>query len=352
MLLSSLRVPIPEFEAASGWEIRAEGACRDGRCVPLPPGAVRDDATFDVRVFAEHLRMPIAHDEEHGLFALGPGTGGRVIRDARCPEIRLPDLDGHELSLASLGGRKLVLVAWASWCGCRDDLPGWQALHEELSPRGVTIVTAAMDAGGPAAVRAWVERAKPRHPALIDAAHSLGAKLGFLNVPTSAWIDEAGMLVRLGDVAAIRENKLARTQISPALPWRMQETLREAQKIRTDPAAYLAALRDWAHRGAASRFALAPDELLRRARPCTAEFGLAAAHFKLGQHLLRSGHTSDAVPHFRAAHRLAPEDWTWKRQAWSLADPNQGPTELYESDWLSDVKRLGGGEHYYPPFEP
>ena len=51
-------------------------------------------------------------------------------------------------------------------------------------------------------------------------------------------------------------------------------------------------------------------------------------------------------------HRLAPEVWSWKRQAWSLVDPNQGPTEFYEGDWLSDVKRLGGGERYYPPFEP
>lgn len=212
-------------------------------------------------------------------------------------------------------------------------------------------MTVALDTGGPDAVRRWIERAKPTHPSLVDEAHSLDALLGFSNVPTSAWIDERGMLVRLGDVAAIQESQLARVELSPALPPRLRETLREAKKIRTEPAAYLAALRDWAAKGAASRFALAPDELLHRARACTPEWSLAAAHFELGQHLLRTGHEEDAVPHFREAHRLAPDNWTWKRQAWSLADPNQGPTEIYEGDWLGDVKKLGGGERYYPPFE-
>ena len=66
------------------------------------------------------------------------------------------------------------------------------------------------------------------------------------------------------DVAAIGENKLEKLEISRALPPRIQETLREAQRIRTDPAAYLAALRDWAHRGAESRFAL--RQFFRRLR--------------------------------------------------------------------------------------
>ena len=35
-------------------------------------------------------------------------------------------------------------------------------------------------------------------------------------------------------------------------------------------------------------------------------------------------------------------------QAWSLADPLQGPNDVYESDWLSEVRKLGP-EKYYPP---
>ena len=41
--------------------------------------------------------------------------GGRTLASAECPEITLPDLDGEAFSLSSLRGRKVVLVAWASW---------------------------------------------------------------------------------------------------------------------------------------------------------------------------------------------------------------------------------------------
>ena len=76
------------------------------------------------------------------------------------------------------------------------------------------------------------------------------------------------------------------------------------------------------------------------------EFGLAAAHFELGQHLYRAGDVNPARAHFRAAHRLDPDNWTYRRQAWSFEDPLQGPSEHYDSDWLSDLK-ASGAENYY-----
>jgi Flp pilus assembly protein TadD len=39
----------------------------------------------------------------------------------------------------------------------------------------------------------------------------------------------------------------------------------------------------------------------------------AAAYFELGQHLFRTGRDATAVPHFRAAHRLQPDKWTYRR---------------------------------------
>ena len=46
----------------------------------------------------------------------------------------------------------------------------------------------------------------------------------------------------------------------------------------------------------------------------------------------------------------SPSNWTYKRQAWSFLDPFQGPSEQYESDWLTDVRKIGA-ENYYPPVE-
>src|SRR5262249_54373890 len=128
----------------------------------------------------------------------------------------------------------------------------------------------------------------------------------------------------------------------------MRAVLAEARKIRTDPGRYAAALRDWVEHGAGSRYALSPDEVIEQSQPRGADQATAAAHFELGQHLYRAGDEQAAVPPFRAAHRLQPDNWTYRRQAWRLADAEQGPTELYDSDWLSDVRKIGA-ENYYPP---
>ncbi|MDP9374846.1 MAG: hypothetical protein M3Q65_20835 [Chloroflexota bacterium] len=112
MILESLQIGPAEFERRTGWAIKPEGACKGERCVPLPGG---EGARLDVHALAERLGMPLVHDEASGVWALGPEAGGRVLTDARAPELVLPDLAGREFRLSSLVGRKVLLVAWASW---------------------------------------------------------------------------------------------------------------------------------------------------------------------------------------------------------------------------------------------
>jgi hypothetical protein len=85
-------------------------------CVPLPPIEPDAEGRFDVTVVAGRLGMPIAHDESHGLWSLGPRSGDRRVLDtARMPNLVLSDFDGDAFDMASLRGRKVVLIAWASW---------------------------------------------------------------------------------------------------------------------------------------------------------------------------------------------------------------------------------------------
>jgi hypothetical protein len=62
------------------------------------------------------------------------------------------------------------------------------------------------------------------------------------------------------------------------------------------------------------------------------------------------GENAGAVEHFKEAHRMQPDNWTYKRQAWSFANPLQGPSEDYEGDWLSEVREIGA-ENYYPALD-
>jgi Tetratricopeptide repeat len=236
----------------------------------------------------------------------------------------------------------------------------WQALREELHPKGVEIVTVALDTGGAEAARPWIEKAAPQHPSLIDQAHVTDELLGFVNVPNAVWIDERGTLVRPAHAAHVRKAPVRDDRPVPEGLGRIGEMLTEVKRIRrTDPDVYVAAVRDWVERGADSPYALSPDEVVARSRPRPPEHAEAAAAFELAQHLWRTGDPDAAVPWFRRAHALHPENWTYKRQAWTFAttepgqssDLIQGPTELYDGNWLDDV-RAAGAENYYEMFDP
>lgn len=116
MILTSLDdVSTERFAAETGWDPKPEGLCRGEVCVPAP-GARRDDGTVDVEAAAARLGMPLVHDDEHGVWALGPGTTtGKVLSTAAAPDPELIDRQGEPFRLSSLRGRKVVLVAWASY---------------------------------------------------------------------------------------------------------------------------------------------------------------------------------------------------------------------------------------------
>ncbi len=115
MLFERLDVTPAELHRVTGWEITSQGACRGDRCVPLPGVEVGADGRVDVRAFAERMQMPIAADDDTGVWALGPPSGGRVLDSAEMPDVVLPAFDGGRFDVTSLRGRKVLLLAWASW---------------------------------------------------------------------------------------------------------------------------------------------------------------------------------------------------------------------------------------------
>ena len=49
----------------------------------------------------------------------------------------------------------------------------------------------------------------------------------------------------------------------------------------------------------------------------------AMASFELGVYLIRHGAPTRAERHFDRARQLAPDNWTFRRQAWSLSGATQ-----------------------------
>ena len=171
----------------------------------------------------------------------------------------------------------------------------------------------------------------------------------------AVWIDEDGNIVRPAEGASIERSPLRDMNIPEGLPERLGQMFREVKAIPDSSEEYRAAIVDWAHHGADSRFALPAEEVIARSQPRGDDEARAAACFELGDHLRRTVGHDAAVPWWREAHRLYPANWTYKRQAWTLVTTPEGAedndliqerNDVYEGSWLDDVIAGGGGAHY------
>jgi hypothetical protein len=101
-----------------GWRLEAAGLCRADTCVPVRPehGLLREGG-LDLRALAALLDRPLALDVDERIACLGASAAerGHRLRSLDAPEFTLPDLDGHPHSLSDHHGRKVLLLAWASW---------------------------------------------------------------------------------------------------------------------------------------------------------------------------------------------------------------------------------------------
>lgn len=115
-----LWIPAAELEAATGWSLEVEGLCREGMCVPLPPGREADFVRAD-RVDAaavwRHLGKPVLHDTSGEVWSLGESADVRTasLTSLEALDFTLPDAAGRPHSLSDYRGKKVLLVSWASW---------------------------------------------------------------------------------------------------------------------------------------------------------------------------------------------------------------------------------------------
>ena len=227
---------------------------------------------------------------------------------------------------------------------------------------------------GPEASRSYIEAAAPQHPSLLDPTHQMDELFGVVNIPNVVWIDEQGVIVRPAEpgwpgptqlpesfmkrfAERAKQQAEAEARGEPARP-NLMVLLQSGQ----DRPTYQDAIRDWVRHGAASRFAMTPDEVVAASQPRSRAKSEAAAHFELANLLWGRGARAAAIAHFNECHRLQPENWTYKRQAWSLVGNErvggefgrfaQVPLPGEEADWPfisdfdRDVAQLQPGQYY------
>jgi len=114
----SVRIPAAEVERALGWELTEQGFCLGPVCYPLPAGADLVTAQgIDLAGLSALIDRPIAIDAPERAAYLGVSARERSqqleLLDA--PDFTLPDLRGVRHSLSDYRGKKVLLVAYASW---------------------------------------------------------------------------------------------------------------------------------------------------------------------------------------------------------------------------------------------
>ena len=105
-------------ETALGWQLKPEGLCREGICVPVRAGGppVAGEG-IDLSALASALGRPLAVDLAERVACLGASAGERaqLLEALQAPDWELPDLDGRMHRLSDHRGKKVFLVAYASW---------------------------------------------------------------------------------------------------------------------------------------------------------------------------------------------------------------------------------------------
>jgi hypothetical protein len=111
-------LPAAGLQQTLGWELKPQGLCKGDRCIPVTGReALAADAGIDLTRFAQLVARPLAIDVDERVAYLGAAATDRSAQLAslQAPDFTLPDLSGTPHALSDYRGKKVLLVAYASW---------------------------------------------------------------------------------------------------------------------------------------------------------------------------------------------------------------------------------------------
>lgn len=134
--------------------------------------------------------------------------------------LNLPDATGKAQAMEQWRGKILVVNYWATWCPpCREEMPGFSRLQEQLGAKGVQFVGISIDTADK--VSEFQKQTPVSYPLLIGDSGAIDSSVTLGNsrqaLPFTAVIDRQGMVaaIKLGRYAeADLERKLLQL-ISP-----------------------------------------------------------------------------------------------------------------------------------------
>jgi cytochrome c-type biogenesis protein len=104
---------------------------------------------------------------------------------------------GDTVSLTQMRGNVVLLNVWATWCPpCREEMPGLEALHQELAPQGLRVVGVSIDRGSATpAIAAFLRDNSITFPILHDSEERITRVFRTVGVSETYLIGRDGILL-------------------------------------------------------------------------------------------------------------------------------------------------------------
>lgn len=211
------------------------------------------------------------------------------------------------------------------------DVPVWQRIFEEINDPNFVLICVAEDTGGEAVAGPIFDAANPTYVQVIDENHLISSAFNFVNVPSAAWIDEEGRIVR------IDEGTYAK----------MHEFDAGGQKITFGTDVYTPALKDWVANGAESRYVQSASTVAGNIRKHGFDEQQADAAFRLGNLFRAHGQKDKAEHYWEMARTLNPDSINFFRQNLTLTEEGSAG----ESFRKRRGEYIREGRDYYRPLD-
>lgn len=140
---------------------------------------------------------------------LAAATAFALSEGDRAPEIGLRDLDGNQVTIASLRGKVVLVDFWASWCEpCAEEMPVLERLYQRYRGQGFRVVAVSQDRQV-SNIRTFLQQHSVSFPIVHDANHAVAGRYSPPRMPSSFIIDRNGVVrhvhagYRSGDAQAL-----------------------------------------------------------------------------------------------------------------------------------------------------
>lgn len=127
-------------------------------------------------------------DENQSVETVGTG----IAEGAKAPDFELKTLDGKQVKLSDLQGKKVILNFWATWCPpCKAEMPEMQKYYEEIDS---DVVILAVNIDPQLNVQEFVDENHITFPIPLDEEDEVNTIYQVISIPTTYFIDTKGII--------------------------------------------------------------------------------------------------------------------------------------------------------------